>query len=245
MAKTQKIRIDVTPREIMSAYVAAPFDEGKKALEEQGYNVISLEENAKLRIQEGKDSNIPYNSNWTREGVVYIPKKGIFLTKNSPIMENPKKATEFHKNEKDFYLNNEQVEKSLADCVEIKNNQNLEGKFCSDEVLVYAFGGETNARNYIAFLEKNKNIRQIPIWLANMQDKPFATQVMLKDLANWSGLNCSIIGLQGFHFLRGTYDYTKNTLEKFGFYTPKQISSALEKANLSGIEKTLIENLKQ
>ncbi|MDP2947879.1 MAG: hypothetical protein Q8N88_07225 [Nanoarchaeota archaeon] len=43
------IDIDVKPRGIASAYVVAPFDEGKKMLCKDGYKIISLEEDAGLR----------------------------------------------------------------------------------------------------------------------------------------------------------------------------------------------------
>ena len=70
MAKIpSKINEDVDS--IVSAYVDAPFDEGKGALGKRGYNLISLEENANLRIQEGEDSYVSRNGNWTREAIVY------------------------------------------------------------------------------------------------------------------------------------------------------------------------------
>ncbi len=76
-----------------SAYVLAPFDEAKRSLEEAKYKIISLEENAKLRVQEKRDSvlskcacrncagriveisNVSDSGNWLREGLVYVPKR--------------------------------------------------------------------------------------------------------------------------------------------------------------------------
>ena len=39
-----KINVDVRPRGIASAYIAAPFDKAKEALEKEGYAIISLQE---------------------------------------------------------------------------------------------------------------------------------------------------------------------------------------------------------
>ena len=55
---------DVKPRELSdSAHSNLPFDQAKQELESDGYRIISLEENAKLRIQEGKDSFVSKNGN--------------------------------------------------------------------------------------------------------------------------------------------------------------------------------------
>ena len=50
-----KVIIDVQPRGSASAYINAPFDQGMEALQKAGYPLISLEQNAQLRIQEGRD----------------------------------------------------------------------------------------------------------------------------------------------------------------------------------------------
>ena len=61
MANVLKImKIDVKGN-LESAYEEAPFDEAKKELESQGYRIISLEENARLRMQEGKNAFISQN----------------------------------------------------------------------------------------------------------------------------------------------------------------------------------------
>ena len=43
------MKIDVKGK-LESAYVEAPFDKAKKKLESRGYRIISLEENARLRM---------------------------------------------------------------------------------------------------------------------------------------------------------------------------------------------------
>ena len=86
------INVDVKLREISSACVLAPFDEGKEILEEEGYKIISLQENARLRMQEGRYHAVSLGGNWVKEDAIYIPGKGKFLTKNSPIMANPQQT---------------------------------------------------------------------------------------------------------------------------------------------------------
>ncbi|MEK6872635.1 MAG: hypothetical protein AABW90_01320, partial [Nanoarchaeota archaeon] len=114
-----KIVKDVTSGELLSAYVEAPFDKGKEALEKEGYEIISLEENARLRMQVGYKSPVTINGNWVREAIIYVPNKGAFLTKRSPIMENAKEATDCHRKGIEYFLTDEQVEKALENAVEI------------------------------------------------------------------------------------------------------------------------------
>ncbi|MFH1249016.1 MAG: hypothetical protein V1660_02600 [archaeon] len=202
-----------------SIYLEKPFDEGKKELESRGYRVISLEENARLkeleirgyrvisleenarlRMQEGKDSFISRNGNWVREGVIYVPKKGIFLTKNSPIMDNAKKATDCHRNRKDFYLTNSQVEKALEDSVELKKEKIPTNRFKDNKIAVYAFGDI--AEQYGNFL-KEAEINEMPVWLEDMQNKSFARQLWFWDLGARSELNGNLGDLYDNNRVRG------------------------------------------
>ena len=91
---------DVKPTGMDSAYVEKPFDEAKKELETNGYRVASLEEVAKLRISQGITSHVTNCGSYVREGFIYVPQRGIFLTKKSPIMTNAKKATNCHRKRK-------------------------------------------------------------------------------------------------------------------------------------------------
>ena len=198
MAKTQnlpQIHVDVKPRMIYSAYAEAPFDFAKEALESNNYRIISLEENARLRMQEGRNHDVSRYGNWTREGFVYIPSKGIFLTKNSPIMDFPQEATQCHRKGREFYLNNDQIEKSLADAVEIPANIKPipTKRFGDDNITRYIFGEV--AKQYGEFLI-NSGINEMPIWLANISDKSFARQMWFSglddrsDLVGGGGLDC-------------------------------------------------------
>jgi len=57
-----------------SVVITAPFDEAKQQLESQGYRIISLEENARLRMLEGANADVSINGNWVMESI-YVPGK--------------------------------------------------------------------------------------------------------------------------------------------------------------------------
>lgn len=168
------INVDVKQRGLRSAYIAAPFDEGIEALAREGYRVISLEENAQLRIQNGADAFVSRNGNWTREGVLYVPRKGTFLTKKSPIMANAREAANCHRNGQDFYLTGEQVEEVLSDSVGLSGTLIPTDRFKENEITAYAFGEYAEA--YGQFL-KQAGIYEMPLYLTDTRKKPFVRQI--------------------------------------------------------------------
>ncbi len=186
---------DIQPRGIASAYVVTPFDEGKKILEADGYHIISAEENARLRAQEGKDADVSRNGNWIKEGFLYIPKKGKFLTKNSPVMDNSVEATQAHRKGNEFYLTDTQVESGLANSVKLKDRDFSipTNRFGDDEVTAFAFGN--SAKPYGNFL-REAGIKEMLVYMVdNIEDKPFARQAWLCGLDGRSGLlGCRFFG---------------------------------------------------
>ena len=170
---------DIKSKGISSAYMKKPFDYSKEALESSGYKIISLQENVRLRMQEGAHSDVSTLGNWTREGVIYVPGKGKFLTRNSPIMVNAKEATACHRNEKEFYLTNEQVEQALEDSVVISVKVVPADRLAECELTAYAFGED--AKKYGEFL-KEARIKEMPIWTTDIRDKAFARQVWFRGL---------------------------------------------------------------
>lgn len=192
---TQDAKYKAGNKIIESAYVAKPFDEAKAELEASGYEIISLEDNAKLRIAKGANREVSLSGNYTKEGFLYVPKKGIFLVRNSPIMANAKEATDCHRNGKEFYLTQEQVEKALADSIEVSGKSIPTNRFGDEELTNYAFG--KTAKAYGEFL-KQAGINEMPVWLANITDKAFAKQAWLcrlggsygSGLDGYGGLYC-------------------------------------------------------
>lgn len=243
-----KLIEDVTKGPLLSAYVNAPFEEGKKLLESKGYRIISLEENARLRIQEGSNSSVSKNGNWVSEDAIYVPNRGVFLTKKSPIMDNSERATQESRNG-DFYLTDEQVEKYLECAVKLINQSIPTNRFGKNEITKYAFG-ET-AEDYGNFLKEN-GIEKMPIWLADMPDKPFARKLWFRRLNDdWSDLCCNGRGLFDVDRVRGVSDVNTEGAKiflgertKIEYYTPTQISNTLGNLNLSGLENLILEDLR-
>src|SRR3990172_12341916 len=167
---------DVKEGRLQSAYAGGDFDAAKQALEDDGYRVISLEEQAGLRVQEGVDSDISRRGNWTREGFIYVPNKGAYLTKKSPVIDNAVEATSANMKRNLFYINNSQVESALADSVKFEDGEVPTGRLADDKRTAFAFG--KNAKAYGEFL-KEYGINALRIYLADSRDEPFATQSWL------------------------------------------------------------------
>jgi hypothetical protein len=246
----EKIIVDVPSRGIESAYVNMHFNEGKKALEESGYRLISLQENARLRIQEGKDAYVSQYGNWTREGFIYVPNKGKFFTKNSPIMENSKKATDCHRNGKEFYLTEEQVEVSLKDSLKLPNKDFSvpTNRFREEEITAYAFGD--SAQDYGYFLGEAK-IKEMPVWMVdNLGDEAFARQAWFHGLVGGDGSALDGYGrnLDFNNRVRGVRESAEGTSQKsleVENYNLEDIQRVLKSNGLTGIEKILIDGLRQ
>ena len=197
---------DVKPTGTDSAYVERAFDEAKAELESNGYHIVSLEEFAKLRIAQGKDSHIANYGAYAKEGFLYVPKKGIFLVRNSPILANAKEATECHRKGREFYLTDAQVEEALTNSVQFKNSKSIPtNRFAEDERTAFAFG-ET-AKAYGAFL-KEAGIKGMPVYLASLEDKSFARQAWLLSLGvvNRSALIVNSRDLSYVSTVRGVRD---------------------------------------
>lgn len=240
-----KITVDVPPREIESACIEAPFDEGKKALEKADYKIISLQENARLRMQEGSKSDVSQYGNWVRAGVIYVPNQGKFLTKNSPIMANAKNATDCHRNGKEFYLTAEQVEQALGDSVALSVNSIPTNRFGDCDITGYAFGED--AKKYGEFL-KEFGIDSMPIWTVEVKDKAFARQVWFYGL---DGDGSALGGKWGLDWngrvrgVRGSAEGAAPKISEVESYNFNDIQRVLKANGLTGIEKILIDGLRQ
>jgi hypothetical protein len=164
-----------------------PFHRAKIELEEAGYDIISLKQLADLRIvSEGLYAPENYHDSFTREGFLYVPEKGIFLVKNSPIMANAKEATQCHSKFREFYLTPEQTQGALGkegiDSVQFRDTKPIPARrFGEDERTVFAFGD--SAQKYGDFLEK-AGITEIRVHLVDVKGTPFARPVRLGSLGS-------------------------------------------------------------
>lgn len=155
MTNNPKIEVDINQNGIESALIEAPFDEAKLALENQGYRIISAEEHAKLACQEGIKSTICQSGNWVREGFIYVPKKGIYFSKKSPVITNSERAVKAEAGRgKIFYLTKDQVEESLSDAVELKKTEFPVEQLGEDEITTYILG--SSAKTLAKFLKENE-----------------------------------------------------------------------------------------
>ena len=255
-----ELTIDIKPSGIESGIVYAPFDKGLAVLQENGLELISLPQNAQLRMQQGKDSYVSKNGNWTREGVIYIPNSTPKLVRNSPILQSAKGATDAHRNDKEFYIAQEQLEQSLTDSIDFPE-ENIEiptKRFGSEALTVYAFGGEKQAQAYGKFL-KDAGISKMPVLVVdknyvNEQTRPFARQAWFRYLDYWSCLlgDCGLLlsggsRVRGVRLVSGEASAQKiSGTQNSELYTIKNLKDALNSIGITdGIERTIFEALKR
>jgi len=219
---------DVTNGELLSGYVfGVDFDGAKTLLESEGYgSIISLPQNARFRIQEGPNSFISQNGNLTREAFLYIPGKGCFLTKKSPLLsrhsesaiaeimsarhsygiDDPRRLIEFP-------LTDEQIEEALSEAVKIRSASIPAERLGDDETTVFAF--EESSRAYGEFLKAN-GVHSMPIYLDDRfqsLNKPAARQVYFHDILR---MRSAIHGYQlGKEALRGVRNRKTESEERF------------------------------
>ena len=211
------ITVDIRPTGVESAIVYAPFDEALAELQKHGHKLISLPQNALLRIQHGKDAYISQNGNWTREGILYTPGEGNKLVRVSPIFESAKKAVQAHRNGEEFYPTRKQIEQSLEDSIDFPEEEIgiPTNRFGSEALTVYAFGGEIEARAYGKFLRES-GIKEMPVYAVgkdyvNKQSQPFARQLWFWHLDAKSGLSGCGRNLDGNCRVRGVKVSTEAT----------------------------------
>ncbi len=192
---------DIRPTIRASAFIDAPFDKAKEALESEGYEVISLEENARLRIEQGKDSFVSTYGNWVRECFIVLPDEKTYLSKKSPVMKYPSEATEMYRTKNLFEVQDEIAQESLEDSIRVKDLNIPTNRFGENELIVYVFGKQ--AKDYGLFLQEYKvgkyKIEEMFIWLfvnhliTESTPGPIVKQIYFRDLGNSSNLDGSHI----------------------------------------------------
>jgi len=170
---------DIRPTGIYSPYVVdEPFDKAKKTLEDAGCKIITYEQNAGLRVQQGPEALVSREGNYVAEGGLHMPDGRVLLlhSEYNPIMLSPMEATNANRNEEDFYPTSEQIEWALSGAyVDLRKGKNYipAEAFMDDDRTVFMFGENTEA--YADFLKEN-DVRGINIYLANSQDSIFVRQ---------------------------------------------------------------------
>ncbi|MDD5651029.1 MAG: hypothetical protein PHF86_11540 [Candidatus Nanoarchaeia archaeon] len=173
------LTIDSKLDEKDSAYVSSIFYEGKELLEKEGDHIISLEENARLRIQEGKNSSVSRHGNWTKAGLIYFPRAAFLVKESFPIMRDARTAYFSYMNIGNhdgghYYLNNYQLREALIGSIEIPAQ--LESISCDqfgeNKITQFLFG--EYAKAYGKFLQES-GIKEMPIKLCNLESEYFSS----------------------------------------------------------------------
>ena len=241
--------------------VAKPFDEATLTLKEQGASVISAKGLAYARNQTGIQSTFSQKGSYVREGLVYVPDKTLII-RNSPFLARTRaqKAVESHKNGNEFYIGEKFAEKYIEQAEEDKNKKpagrrvlvvNKRGQFeipvdslDQEELGLFLFGEQ--AEKYKQLL-KEQEINRIPIYFSSNSNKYFINQLWLSGLGSRSSLNGDYRDLDYDNGVRGVRGETaeggsKNVPKE---YSPAQVREALrqtlKRANLTGLEKQIIE----
>lgn len=185
-----KWHLDTITDKLESAVYTSPADKAKIFLNDKAFNIISLEENAELKVSQGPQTHITRRYNIVQENAIYVPKGESFLTRYSPIWDSIEKAVKVHSSEEEFYLTNEQVEKAREDSVKLpKISETFETKFFEEiELTNWAYGNTNNkkARIYGNFLYEI-GTKKMPLWIIPQEEvdnyeMPFARPVWLGGL---------------------------------------------------------------
>lgn len=136
------MEIDIRPTGIASAVAYKPFDQALAELKTNRFLPIDLRTNALLRIQQGRNHPVSINGNYTAEGWRYRKGlKGAYLVPKSSILENAQEATQAHRDEKEFYLNQDF---KLENGILVPYNQKpiQTNRFGEEELTTFVFGDQ-------------------------------------------------------------------------------------------------------
>ena len=174
----------------------APFDEALKALGDK--EIITARDLAYARIKEGKDSSLSQNGSYIREGVVYVlnSQNKIILIRNSLILKSPKKAVQAHRKGEEYLISKKlanNVSKYADDAITLSNVTSIPtNRFGEDQTTAWLFNDM--AKEYGLFLKDECDINEMLLSFdsneyINKQKSPYANQLWLHWLDNWSGLD--------------------------------------------------------
>ncbi len=180
------IHRDIKPLGIDSVTMDGRFDDSLAELQILGYEVISVAQNAELRIHQGAKASVSHRGNLTREGIIYTPHAKPILVKNSPILMKPSVTTTAEKLGFERYLRATELSRYLSeetDFIEFPEEyfEIPTNRFGEEGLTVFLFGGEQKARRYGEFLAK-EGVYEMPVnpldkSYVYTHDRPFARQL--------------------------------------------------------------------
>ena len=157
------MKTDVQQANLQSATSDKPFNEAVRELQVKGYRIISMEEQAGLRVQEGRTHPVSKEGNFTQEGWIHSPNTmGTYLVKKSPLIKHLDEVYQTHVKGDEFNIQSNLEGALLVPYgAEIPTN-----RFAENDITVFMFG--KNAENYGNFLTELGRKTQ-KIWTPNQQ----------------------------------------------------------------------------
>ncbi len=211
--------VDFKTSKLESAIVRAPFNKATSILKKRGYQQISLEQDAKLRMLQ--ESLYSKHGNLVREAVLYNLKEKPRMVRNPPTLYLSSEAVQPHKESSEFYLTDKQIEQARADSIELPEGEFWipTNRLVDDEITNWMFG--ENNKNFGNFL-RDKGIMGLPIWVLDKnyvmmnvsahpeikrphsQQKAFIRPVWFADLPRCNSyIFCNYFGLSDNFWARG------------------------------------------
>lgn len=149
---------DFENEEIVSARISDYFDKGLSVLKKERYKLISMRDNIELSLARGYYAGSDVTCHRMAEAFIYIPNKGVFLSRNSPLVSRPNEAVKAHSpgSRGEFYLNEGQLEYGLRSSVQIPHDLKSisTDRFGEDSITEFCFGKK--AKDYGKFLMENE-----------------------------------------------------------------------------------------
>ncbi len=196
-------------------YCNAPFNDALSAVYKEGAKLISPEQLARSRIKSDKGGSFWQNGSCVNVGVVYANNQIILVKNGGPVVENAKAATEAHRKGIEYLIADDVANKyvSLAQKGDksvfvVKDRKNIStDTFAKSDLAVWLFGSKELTKTYGQSL-KNKGVKEMPLYFDSeehikSQKGPYANQLWLGSLANYSLLNGYSGALPNYSRVRG------------------------------------------
>jgi hypothetical protein len=187
-----KLIVDVANDELDSAFVEdLPYYALEKLFSNR-FEPISLQDNALLRTRLGPYQLVSEKGNFVKEGAVYVPGRGAFLVRSSPIFEDLKRYGGMNYESLRGKDDHKLIREALEDAVEIPNSEH-EKVFPTfllekDKLMQFIFGDV--AKDYGKFLYdrgiRELKIKTLPMNVVNGHYHPFVRDVYFGSLGESS-----------------------------------------------------------
>ncbi|MEK6909202.1 MAG: hypothetical protein AABX23_04080 [Nanoarchaeota archaeon] len=266
------VSIYVSPSGIESAVTSGVnFKESLAELKKIGHKVITLRENAKLRIQQGKEADISQNGNYVMQGNVYLQGETGIIVAESPYLTNAtmlRKAIKENNQGRYFSTPNRKLYDQFHKQAQEDTSKDprerravfmpSDGRFAisqreNPEIFEFLLG--EFGQSYLEFV-KQDSLDFFPVSQETLKSYSGTVPTQL-----WFGLGGGRSYLVGDFYLdlgglrvRGVRSVVSATgantsqisiPQGIELYTPSQIAEALEGMKLTGLEAQLMKKLRK